>query len=124
VLLRWSPHRQGARYLAILEDVTRRSLAGGRRAPNPAWSPVAPSEPVDATAAHLEPYPPDLHGSTRAHRRPRRRTPLRTVVRTKAERLGETLREEGVGGVVRGTGRVFTRITRRATGRPPFPDDP
>jgi glycosyltransferase involved in cell wall biosynthesis len=115
-LIGWSPHLQGARYLAILETVARTADAT-RRAASPGWAPEVHDEPPLTVAPELEPYPPALTGSTRARRRPRQRVPLRLLVRSKAGRLQESLREEGVGGVVRGAGRVVTRAARRATGR-------
>jgi glycosyltransferase involved in cell wall biosynthesis len=115
-LLRWSPHLQGERYLALLER-TVASTAGERRSPSPAWTPVALDEPPLHDPPPLEPYPPDLGGSTRSRRRPRTRIPLRTVLRTKWQRLHESLAEEGLAGVVRGAGRVMVRGMRRVTGR-------
>jgi glycosyltransferase involved in cell wall biosynthesis len=114
-LLRWSPHLQGARYLAILEEVVA-STRGERREPSPTWSPVAADEPA-LVYAPLEPYPPDLSGSTRASRRPRQRIPLRIVLRVKRDRFRETLDEEGLGGVVRGAGRSAARGLRRVVHR-------
>jgi glycosyltransferase involved in cell wall biosynthesis len=114
-LLRWSPHLQGARYLAILEHVVA-STRGERRRPSPTWDPVIADEPV-LTHAPLEPYPPDLSGSTRGSRRPRQRIPLRIVVRVKRDRFRETLAEEGLGGVARGAGRSAARGLRRVVRR-------
>ena len=115
-LLRWSPHRQGVRYRDLLEVILQRARAD-RRSPSPDWSPVVADEPPEPGRPPLEPYPPPLAGSTRAHRRPRRRTPVRVVLRVKAARLRESLREEGPGGVLRGAGRVAWRVAARAVGR-------
>jgi hypothetical protein len=115
-LLRWSPHLQGARYLAILEQIVA-STRGARRQPAPTWEPVLLDEPFLANPTPLEPYPPGLQGSTRGRRRPRRRVPLRVVVRTKVRRLRESLADEGVGGAIRGATRVGARGVRRLTGR-------
>jgi hypothetical protein len=112
-LLRWSPHLQGARYLAILEEVRSRAAGPDRRRPAPGWAPVVADEPPLASPPALEPYPPDLRGSTRLRRRPRRRVPVRAVLRQKRARLREAIEEEGIGGVVRGAGRVAIRAVRR-----------
>jgi glycosyltransferase involved in cell wall biosynthesis len=116
-LLRWSPHRQGARYLDILETVRASTRTAARRQPSPAWVPVALDEPALTAPPHLEPYPPSLTGSTRERRRPRQRTPVRDVVLQKRARLRESIAEEGVAGVVRGAGRVAARAISRATRR-------
>jgi glycosyltransferase involved in cell wall biosynthesis len=113
-LLRWSPHLQGARYLEVLERVRAAVAAGPRRGASPTWSPVVLDEPVLPVSPPLEPYPPDLTGSTRARRRPRQRVPARLVLRQKRERLRESIAEEGIGGVARGVGRVLVRVARRA----------
>ena len=116
-LLRWSPHRQGPRYLDVLERIRDAADAGPRRQASPGWSPVVVDEPLLPSPPPLEPYPPDLTGSTRARRRPRQRVPARLVLRQKRERLRESIAEEGVGGVVRGTGRLLARVVRRALRR-------
>ncbi len=113
-LLGWSPHLQGVRYLQILESVVEASRAP-RREPSAGWVPAVADEPAVVDGAPLDPYPPPLVGSTRARRRARRRrTPVRVVLRQKGERLRESLREEGLGGVVRGAGRVAARVGGRA----------
>ncbi len=59
-LLRWSPHVQATRYLAILETAPRRSRtvrAAGSWAPVSSWEPVAHDEPF--TPHDLEPYGPE-----------------------------------------------------------------
>jgi hypothetical protein len=115
-LLRWSPHRQGRRYLDILEQAAT-AAAAARRSPSTAWVPTVHDEPPSIEAAQLEPYPPSLRGSTRARRRPRRRIPARIVLRVKLERFRESRAEEGLTGVLRGAGRVAARGARRVLRR-------
>jgi Glycosyl transferases group 1 len=115
-LLRWSPHLQGARYLEVLQRIVASSIEARRR-PSASWEPAVVDEPMLADPPPLEPYPPELSGSTRGRRRPRTRIPLRIVLRTKRERLRESLHDEGFGGVVRGAGRVVARAVRRITRR-------
>ena len=55
-LLRWSPHLQADRYLAILEAI--REAPSPRRRPRPGWSPVANDEPLLTHPTPLGPYPP------------------------------------------------------------------
>ncbi len=55
-LLRWGPHVQGARYLALLDAAAGHRREHGPRATGD-WEPVLEDEPWDAAAGWLEPHP-------------------------------------------------------------------
>jgi hypothetical protein len=106
-LLRWSPHVQGERYLAILDRACARVDGRGSRHSS-AWIPVALDEP--AMDVRLEPYPP-----TSAHRAASQRATARLV--RLARRSVEVWRQEGVGAAVRAAMRRLGRIVRDRSGR-------
>jgi len=56
-LLRWSPERQGYRYLELLEDAALHVATSPRRTTT--WEPVADDEPASAVDGWIEQYPPD-----------------------------------------------------------------
>ncbi len=114
-LLRWSPHRQADRYLAILEHV--RAAPGPRRAPSPAWSPVTRDEPALPARTSLEPYPPGVAPSVPTT--PAARPPsIRRRIRAGAARFRARWREQGPAAAVLAVGRwVRRRVSRgRADG--------
>ncbi len=111
-LLRWSPHLQGERYLEVLAS-TVAAAAERRRSPAPAWTSTVHDEPIERFRERLEPYPPELAGSIRRQRRPRRRVPPLVALRVKRARLAETWNHEGPTGALRGAGRVATRVVSR-----------
>ncbi|MFL6205014.1 MAG: glycosyltransferase [Acidimicrobiales bacterium] len=109
-LLRWSPHEQGRRYQAILEQVASRPR---HRQPAATWTPVALDEPPLAMPAALEPYPVPLEGSIgwKVRKIPRP-GPVRRL-RTKLGAVRRSLSDDGV----RATVDRATRALRRVTGR-------
>jgi len=103
-LLRWSPHRQADRYLAVLAEA-RAVVAAGRPPRRTTWDPVAPDEP--AVRSFLEPYTPvPVPGPTRRER---------VVVRLDGWRARALAlyRVEGAGAVAQGV----LRVARRKLGR-------
>jgi hypothetical protein len=105
-LLRWSPHRQGDRYLDILGQVL--AQPSGRQ-PSPAWTPVALDEPTLPVRTPLEPYPVPLRGSIGWRVR---RIPRPNVVRRLRIKLGairRSVREDGVGATVQRATRALLR---------------
>ena len=114
-LLRWSPHRQGRRYLALLEGLAK--APSGRR-PSPEWVAVANDEPTLPTATRLEPYPEALDGSIGWVVRRVPRVGLVTRVRTKAGAVRRSLADDGAGATVqrsrKALRRVGDRLSRRA----------
>ena len=105
-LLRWSPHLQGRRYLAILEEAFE-----WRERPRPrplmAWTPVVHDEPPEP--GELEPYADTAIATSPAgavaHPPNADRAP------TRAGRLRRSLRERGLVGTVRA---VMAKVSSRA----------
>lgn len=101
VLLQLSPHLQGRRYLAVLEQ----AVARGRLDRVSDWEPVALDGPPARVS--LEPYTAEpVAGPTRAEQ-------LRERALVARERAAAVLAREGVGGVLRATARVTGRRLRR-----------
>ena len=101
-LLRFSPHRQGARYALILRDARNHVSAHGHRQPTD-WEPVLDDEPFSDFACDVEPYAIPGHPARPA----RRRSVIREAVVRLGGRVREIASEEGIPGLTR-------RATRRA----------
>ena len=103
-LLTMSPHLQGARYLAVLEQA-RASVADGRPDRPSSWVPVAPDEPPAPVL--LEPYTAEpVRGAGRAE-------VLAARARGYRGRARHLWQREGAAGTVRALARVAARVARR-----------
>jgi glycosyltransferase involved in cell wall biosynthesis len=109
-LLRWSPHRQADRYLAILEEVRGQPLP--RRRPAPTWTPVANDEPWLPQRHPLEPYPPGASPTVATSPLPVPPS-LAQRVRAKARLVGERRREEGLVATMEAAARWLRRRLSR-----------
>ena len=107
-LLSLSPHLQGARYLAVLEQA-RAAVAAGRPDRRSPWVPVAPDEPP--VPVLLEPY------TAEPVRGPGPAAVLAARARTYRVRAAHLWQREGAAGTARATGRVAARLARRAGSR-------
>jgi glycosyltransferase involved in cell wall biosynthesis len=112
-LLRWSPHLQARRYLEILSTGPadgRSGRAGGEA--------VSREEPPESAPHRFEPYQLQVPVSWALRRRATVLTA--TTERTRArvqpwiDRAGVLVREQGVGGVLRGAGRQLKKRLGRA----------
>lgn len=110
-LLRWSPHLQADRYVAVLQAV--RHQQGDPRRPSPAWTPVAPEEPWSASPTPLTPYPPGP-APTGPEPPPVAPPSLTPRIRAKARLARERVRAEGVVA----TGQAALRWARRRAAGP------
>ena len=113
-LLRWSPHRQGRRYLAILEGLV---ATPSGRPPAAAWVPVTVDEPVLPVRTPLEPYPEALEGSIGWVVRRLPRLGLVRRVRIKATAVGRSVADDGVAATLQRSGRALRRLGERVSGR-------
>ncbi len=115
-LLRWSPHLQARRYLALLETARSWPAERARRlASRPSWAPVIHDDPLKPH--ELEPYSvPDTP-------RPPENTPpapplsLGSTVRYIGSRVRHTMRDEGLLAVARRSAPWFALWARRMRDR-------
>ncbi len=107
-LLSLSPHLQGARYLAVLEQA-RAAVAGGRPDRRSSWVPVAPDEPP--VQVLLEPY------TAEPVRGPGRAAVLAARARSYRARAVQVWQREGAAGTARATARVAGRVAGRLARR-------
>jgi hypothetical protein len=109
-LLRWSPHLQADRYLAILEHVLRPSTP--RRRPSPGWTPVANDEPWLPHRTSLEAYPPGASPTVATTPLPAPPT-IAQRLRDKSRLVAERLREEGAVATTQAVARWLRRRLSR-----------
>jgi glycosyltransferase involved in cell wall biosynthesis len=114
-LLRWSPHIQARRYLAVLESARSWPAERARRlASRPAWEPVIHDDPL--VTHGLEPYTLPEAEPPQAEEAPSAPPPpptLGTTVRYLGSRVRQTMRDDGLFSVARRSAPWFALWARQ-----------